>query len=273
MAQMTLEEIRQFWTSQAVREGQSHAASWGDRPVIELEINEIARHLRDGQRVIDIGCANGFSTVQYAAQRKISIKGVDYVPEMVSSATERLTKLPAQLSGSVEFAAGDITDLHGESDNSYDSAIVTRVIINLPDAGMQARGLAECARIVRPGGLLLLSEATVEGWERLNTFRQEWNLPPIQQPPFNTYVRQPMLVEALSHSMVLEAVIDFSSTYYVATRVIKPIFAKLLGGNIDIANTNMEFNRFSSLLPPHGDYGVQKLFVFRKRSCPPPQGR
>ncbi len=266
MAQMTLEEIKRFWTSQAIREGQDHAASWGDRPVIELEIKEIGGHLRDGQRVIDIGCANGYSTVQYAAQRKISIKGVDYVPEMVNCAIERLAGIKSQLSGFVEFAVGDITDLHGEQDNSYDSAIVTRVIINLPNAESQADGLSECARIVRPGGLLLLSEATVEGWERLNAFRQEWNLPPIPQPSFNTYVRQPALVEALSQVMNLEAVIDFSSSYYVATRVFKPLLAQLSGNKAEVANTNMEFNRFSALLPPCGDYGVQKLFVFRKYS-------
>lgn len=173
MTKMTLEEIRHFWTSQAVCEGLSHAASWKDRPVIELEIEEIGRHLLDGQRVIDIGCANGFSTVQHAMRRQISIKGVDYVPEMVRSATERLAKISPQLTGSVEFAVGDVTNLCNEDDNSYDVAIVTRVIINLGDASIQARGLAECARVVRPGGLLLLSEATVEGWEQLNAFRQE----------------------------------------------------------------------------------------------------
>ena len=40
-------------------------------------------NLSDGDKVLDIGCANGYSTVQFASQRKIDIRGVDYIPEMV----------------------------------------------------------------------------------------------------------------------------------------------------------------------------------------------
>jgi hypothetical protein len=40
---------------------------------------------------------------------------------------------------------------------------------------------------------------------------------------------------------------------------------RALGGVIDVANPNMEWNRWLSQLPAWGDYGTQKLFVFRKR--------
>lgn len=73
-----------------------------------------------------------------------------------------------------------------------------------------------------------------------------------------------MLTEALSQSMTLDNISNFSSTYYVATRVFKPLFAQVLGNKIDIADTDMDFNKFFSLLPAVGHYGVQKLFVFRK---------
>lgn len=57
---------------------------------------------------------------------------------------------------------------------------------------------------------------------------------------------------------------NFSSTYYVATRVIKPLLIQALGTQIDVADANMEWNRWFSQLPSWGNYGTQKLFVFRK---------
>lgn len=73
----TLEEIRNYWTRQASDHGQSSAASWSDTCVIDMEIREISSRLADGERVLDIGCANGYSTTQYACAKKISIRGLD----------------------------------------------------------------------------------------------------------------------------------------------------------------------------------------------------
>ena len=63
---LSQEEVRSFWTEQSRKHGQSHAASWSDRMAIELEIREILKHLNDGDRVLDVGCANGYSTVAFA---------------------------------------------------------------------------------------------------------------------------------------------------------------------------------------------------------------
>src|SRR5215831_4635739 len=107
-AKLTLEEIHNYWTCQAVEHGQSSAASWSDQMVIELEIREILARLADGDRVLDIGCANGYSTVQFASHKQLSIRGLDYIPEMIEQARARLTKL-TYLGGKVEFDVGDIT--------------------------------------------------------------------------------------------------------------------------------------------------------------------
>lgn len=43
-----LEKIRQFWTEQSLKHGQSPKASWSDRMVIDMEIREILKRLEDG---------------------------------------------------------------------------------------------------------------------------------------------------------------------------------------------------------------------------------
>src|SRR5262245_52754241 len=115
----TLEQIRAFWSGQAKAHGQNSAASWSDFRVMEMEVREILPRLADGDRVLDVGCASGYSTIQFAAQRKIQVLGVDYIPEMIENARARLSTVAPSLRGCVEFARGDITGL-SEPDGFYD---------------------------------------------------------------------------------------------------------------------------------------------------------
>src|SRR5690349_3734180 len=153
---LTLDEIRAYWTQQALAHGQAPAASWSDQRVIEMEISTLNRYLADGDQVLDVGCANGFSTVQFAAAHQVAILGVDYIPAMIAAARERLAGLAGRLRGTVDFAVGDARALD-LPDAQFDKVIVVRVIINLGDWATQAQALRECARLVKPGGLLLLS--------------------------------------------------------------------------------------------------------------------
>ncbi len=260
----TLEQIRECWTQRAVAHGQSPSASWSDLRVIEMEIREISKYLADGDDVLDVGCGNGFSTVQFAARKAIRILGVDYIPASIEIAQQRLGAVKGSLRGHVEFAVGDILQLK-LLDERFDKVISIRVIINLGDWSNQLRGLRECVRVLKADGILLLSEATLHGWQRMNALRREWGLPDIPMPAFNNYLDEEQVVRALSPDMDLQDIVNFSSTYYVGTRVLKPLLAQACGLDIDVADPMMEWNRWFSQLPAAGDYGTQKLFVFRKR--------
>jgi ubiquinone/menaquinone biosynthesis C-methylase UbiE len=260
----TLEQIREFWAEQAREHGQAPSASWSDRMVMELEVREISERLSDGDHVLDVGCANGFSTMRFAAHRRVRIRGVDYIPEMIEQARSSLAAFPGRLRGEVHFAQGDAMALP-EPSETYDKVVAIRVIINLGEWARQALALHECARVLKAGGTLLLSEATVQGWQRLNQFRREWGLPDIPMPPFNQYLDEKQVIEATAGELNLVDVVNFASTYYVGTRVLKPLLNQALGGIVDVANPNMEWNRWLSQLPAWGDYGTQKLFVFQKR--------
>jgi ubiquinone/menaquinone biosynthesis C-methylase UbiE len=232
--------------------------------VIEMEIRNILQRLEDNDRVLDVGCANGYSTVQFASQRRVNIRGVDYIPEMIEQARQRLQGFADKLLGKVEFEMGDITGLN-EPNDSYDKVVVIRVIINLGHWSRQLKGLRECARVLKPGGTLLLSEATMQGWRKLNAFRREWGLFDIPMPPFNQYVDQDQVIEAMSPELHLAELVNFASTYYVGTRVLKPLLIQALGEKINVADPNMYWNNWFAQLPAWGDYGTQKLFVFRKK--------
>jgi ubiquinone/menaquinone biosynthesis C-methylase UbiE len=258
-----LQQIFEFWTQQATSHQQSPSASWSDHSVIDMEIRAISEYLADGDKVLDVGCANGYSSINFARDKQIKLRGLDYIPQMIEYANLHLSKVANLLAGQAEFAVGDITQL-AEPDNAYDKVVVIRVVINLGTWENQLKGLRECIRVLKPGGVLLLSEATIQGWQNLNHFRREWKLSEIPMPPFNTYLDQDKMIEALSSDLQLVELVNFASTYYVGTRILKPLLIQALGVEIDAANPSMEWNRWFSMLPAAGDYGTQKLFVFRK---------
>jgi ubiquinone/menaquinone biosynthesis C-methylase UbiE len=260
---MSERDILRHWSSQAKRHGMDAAASWSDIHAVELELREMRRRIADGQKVLDVGCANGFTTLRLAATRRIEILGVDFAPEMIEQARLALEGLDDDVAARVSFALGDATALDLPSD-SYDVLLVKRVLINLGSWERQLTALNECIRVLRPGGRLLLSEATIQNWEALNRFRGEWGLEPIPMPSFNLYLDREQVVNVLAERGLVVEESDFSSSYYVGTRVLKPLLREVLGRGPEAARPDTEINRWFSRLPAAGDYGIQVLFVFEK---------
>jgi SAM-dependent methyltransferase len=184
---------------------------------------------------------------------------------MVEQAQARAASLAGRLAGKVDFEVADATALP-DPDAAYDKVITVRVLINLGEWSAQRTALGELERVTRPGGLLLLSEATEQGWTKLNEFRGEWGLPPIPMPPFNVYLDEQRVVEALAHACDLVEIVNFASSYFVGTRVLKPLLSQALHAQVDVADPDLHWNRWWAQAPAWGDYGTQKLFVFRKRA-------
>jgi ubiquinone/menaquinone biosynthesis C-methylase UbiE len=95
-------------------------------------------------RWIDIGCGNGaFTQVLVEHCAPMSVEGVDPSEGQLAFARERLATPLAK------FRQGDAMALRFP-DGSFDAAVMALVVFFIPDP---ARGVAEMARVVRPGGL------------------------------------------------------------------------------------------------------------------------
>ena len=262
-AKFTDRQIYEYWSKQAEEHQQQPSASWSDHRVIEMEVREIVQRLDDGDRVLDVGCANGYSSVRFACAKRVQLRGLDYIPRMIEEAQARQRGVAGKLIGTAEFAVGDITQLK-EPPGTYDKVVVIRVLINLGTGERQMQALRECTRVLKKGGVLLLSEATLQGWQKLNRLRAEWSLEEIPMPPFNQYLDEEQVTAAVAGQLQLLEISNFASTYYVATRLLKPLLARATNAPVDPADPDAEWNRWCSQLPAWGDYGTQKLFVFRK---------
>lgn len=213
--------IKEYWEEQGRRHGDSHWASWGDHWMLELEIETIGRWIKDGDRVLDIGCANGYAAFRQAAEHRLrSLTGVDLAASMVRQA--RRSKAEKGLGEEIDFMEGDVRALPF-ADHSYDLVYTTRVLINLPTWEQQRRAIAECLRVVRPGGTLVLSEGFWEPLTLLNAMRALKGLPPLVEHDFNRYLKMARLEEHLRGLGLDYQVDDFSSVYYLGSRFLREL--------------------------------------------------
>jgi SAM-dependent methyltransferase len=96
-----------------------------------------------GWRWIDVGCGNGAFTAKLVERcAPLSVHGVDPSPAQLAFARERFAP------GAAEFALGDAMQLPC-ADRAFDAAVMALVLFFVPEP---AQGVAEMARVVRPGG-------------------------------------------------------------------------------------------------------------------------
>lgn len=121
----------------------------------------VANHLRfadiePGETILDLGCGAGIDTILAARRTGPTgrVIGLDFVPEQL----ERTEHAAAHA------GLGNVQTLEGEMeaiplpDQSIDH-IISNGVINL--SPRKARVLAECARVLRPGGKFCVSDLTV----------------------------------------------------------------------------------------------------------------
>lgn len=261
---MTAEgNIKEFWDAQANMHGASFLATMPDQFLKNLEIENIGRFLRDGTRVADIGCGNGYSTFHYAKQRDISIHGLDYSEAMILHAQKVLSESCDGMRERIDFRVGDVR-CTGFADASFDAVITDRCLINLTSREDQIGAVREMARILKPGGLYLMCEDTEQGLNKLNKLRQFMGLETIPVRWHNLYLDESHLLTQAEGSLELLEVVNFSSFYYLASRIIN---AKIAKENGTEPRYDSDINRVSAMcssLSGFGDFGPLKLFVFRK---------
>ncbi len=132
-----------------------HYMAPGVFKVLETDLHgRIMEWVGPGSRVLDVGCGGGQHAVHIAGRRPdVRVVGVDLSAELVRR--NRRLAAKAGVADRVEFVVGDALDLPFP-DEDFDHVYCAGSIKHWPD---QRRGLAECLRVLRSGGRLLVMEA------------------------------------------------------------------------------------------------------------------
>jgi len=122
----------------------------------------VANHLRfaridPGDTILDLGCGGGIDTI--LAARRTGPKGrviaLDFLPEMLQRTADAAAEAGLD---NVEVLEGELESIP-LPDSSVD-LIISNGVVNL--SPRKSRVMAECARVLRRGGRLCVSDLTVE---------------------------------------------------------------------------------------------------------------
>jgi SAM-dependent methyltransferase len=131
-------------------EGDETVAYWAEQTgLLPVEQLIFDRHLQRGMDVLDLGVGGG-RTTPYLSDLANKYVGVDYAEAMVEACRQRFPELT--------FHNADAADLSLFGGTSFDAVVFSFGGIDyLTPPAKRERCLAECRRVLRPGGVLIIS--------------------------------------------------------------------------------------------------------------------
>lgn len=260
--------IKEYWDQRALLAAESPSATTDDVHLRGLEIRTLTEVIQGfgpptDSVVIDVGCGDGFSTLRIAERfPDLRFMGVDYSEAMIATARSRLAEATGHLGKRVEFRVGDAATVGGLFPCGSAEVVMTdRCLINLPSANAQYEAIREIHSLLRVGGRYLAIENFTSGQDELNRLRAAIGLREIPVRWHNLYFREDEFLAKTQALFKQVEIVDFSSAYYYATRVIYSKYCQIRG---EEPNYQHEIHQLAVQLPPIGAFSPIKLAILTR---------
>lgn len=252
------DERLSFWNDRA-KLGQS--AGSNDEILKSIEMLEISKSLKDGLKILEIGCGNGITAIDYIKKFNVDILAIDYAEKMIEEANKNLENNQNLTKGKVVFKTMRLNDLESINEK-FDLIYSERVLINLDSWDDQREILIKISNLLNQNGIFCMCENSIDGLNKINEFRGFCNLNEITPPWHNRYFKEEELISFSDEKyMKLIETRSFTSTYYFLSRVVNAALAK---EKLEEPQYDSPINLLSLSLPPIGDFGQTKLWLWSK---------
>jgi len=212
-----IDRIKETWDGRAKdTELQGSYVTMADRNQRMLEIDEALRRIPSGQRILDVGCGNGYSTAIFAKQAE-HVVAIDYSEAMIARAKREHGTIP-----NITFEVRDILSPLPYPAGSFGVAVAQRCLINLATWENQQKAIEHIARVIKPSGYFVMQEGTRQGREGLNQLRERMGLPRMPDVPFNSDLDEATLWPFLRRHFEILQVRRYG-LYDLVARVVHPL--------------------------------------------------
>lgn len=263
----TAKKVQQYWEDRAKSAQLNVTATTDDVYLRSLEvktfINEIKKIKKKNLRILDIGCGDGFTTISVAREVKGSkFIGVDYSENMIANAKNRLKSEASSVAKRLDFFVGDATKLMEQfKPGEFDVIISSRCLINLTTPNQQYKTIGDISKILKRGGVYLGIENFLDGNNELNKVRKELGLNEISVRWHNLFFKPNEYLTKTKKMFKNVEIINFTSAYYFATRVIYSKYCQMTNVQPDYLH---EIHQLAIDLPTTGNFSPIKLIRHKK---------
>ena len=142
-----LDSQLEYWNTEGTRKSFAHP----------LNLQRVSQWLSHDSRILDFGCGYGRSLGELFNAGYRNLIGFDFSPAMIAAARARFPEITFQ-----ELQSSPIP----LPDSSMDGALLFSVLTCIPTDDGQRATVAELHRVLRPGGLLYISDLRLQHDER-----------------------------------------------------------------------------------------------------------
>ncbi len=121
------------------------------RQFVWEDLKDFSQYITKGDTVLDIGCGNG-RVYQLCENLQVAYTGIDQSEELIRIAKAKYPE--------VHFDVGEMTQLPYE-DASFSIIICVATFNHLPDRDSRLKSLSEMKRVLKPGGIILMTNWNV----------------------------------------------------------------------------------------------------------------
>jgi SAM-dependent methyltransferase len=272
---MNLDEIENHWKGWAEEFKLDLRATTKTRTIKELEISALYRAFRKtpfflekGCEVLEVGCGNGHNCFSLSSLiSNFNFTGVDFIPEMVTSANEIKNSSPSF--NGMKFFEGNILklDINTNLENKYHIIFTNRCLINLNTHELQAKALDQLYDKTADGGYIVIVENIEQSYSKQNQLRVSVGLKKRTPDRFNLFINEAEFISYAKQKLNLLHVESFASLHDIVLYVLVPM---ITDGNVDYehpivaAVTKLLLSNPEEFGDSFGDFGQNRLYVFKK---------